>query len=292
MDISELSSKTNNMINEDYFVENDSQKIIQNLNESIAIINMQSKNICRIIKNQKTVGTGFLCNVPNKTFTNLFPVLITSNNISIYYDFIKDKQIILQFNNEDEKVLILNNERKIYISEEYDILFIEIKPNDGFDINYFLEIDDLLYKKNEEDINIKEKDIYLIHYPKNKSKIITFTTMNKISVDKYIIKNLKSINKCSIGCPIFNYSNFKIIGVYNIYNNEIKLNSKNDLMISINEYINEINKKNEIIISLYNNYGYDDYDIFIDGYNNDDIDNKFNRRLYFLENDNVRKKKY
>ena len=223
-----MDCKTNALKNEGIFIETDSKNIECSINKALPIIINQSKNICRIIKNQKTIGTGFLCNIPNPTFSNLFPVLITSNNILKHYDFKKDKQIILQLAKEKQKTLIVNDERKIYSCNkgDYDVLFVEIKQNDELDINNFLEIDESLYKKNELVPNVKEKDIYLMHYPEDDSKIIyTFTTMNKVSSDKYKINNLKTINKCLIGCPILNYSNFKIIGVFNS-NEENRLNQE------------------------------------------------------------------
>ena len=243
-------------MNQDFFLETDSKRMNQFINKALNIINMQTKNICRIIKNG-IIGNGFLCNVSDRTFKRLFPILITSINILKYYDIYNDKKITLQFNNEEVKTLIINDGRKIYKinKEKFVIIFIEIKQSDGFDVNKFLEIDDLLYKKNESesDINIKEKkkDIYLIHYPNNEGNPLkTLTTMNNISIDKYKIRDLKSANEYSTGCPIFNCSNYKVIGIYNLYSNEINLNISNDLTLSINEYIKNMNNKNEIIISL------------------------------------------
>ena len=72
-------------VNKDYFIENDSKEIILSFNKALTTIKNQSKNIYRILKNGKTIGTGFLCNIPNSTYTNLIPVFITSNNILKYY---------------------------------------------------------------------------------------------------------------------------------------------------------------------------------------------------------------
>ena len=158
----------------------------------------------------------------------------------------------MQIAKEEQKALIVDDERKIYSCNkgDYDVLFVEIKQNDGFDVNNFLELDESLYNKDELDPKLKEKDIYLIHYPDDESKMTnTFTTMNKVSSDKYRINNLKSINICSIGCPILNYSNFKIIGVFNS-REETRLNSGNDLIVCINKFINHNNKKSEIYISF------------------------------------------
>ena len=255
-------------VNKDYFIENDSKEIILSFNKALTTIKNQSKNIYRILKNGKTIGTGFLCNIPNSTYTNLIPVFITSNNILKYYDLINDEKIILQCNHEERKDLKINDGRKVYKSNKKGgngILLIEIIENDGFDIDKFLEIDDILYKKHEGSYNSQEKNIYLIHYPNDQSNILkTFTSMNNISLDKYKIKYLKSVNQCSIGCPIINFSNFKIIGIYNMNNNEIHLNQENDLILSINEFIKDIPNKNEIIIYF------------------ESLSNKKHKKIYFL----------
>ena len=58
-------------VNKDYFIENDSKEIILSFNKALTTIKNQSQNIYRILKNGKTIGTGFLCNIPNSTYTNL-----------------------------------------------------------------------------------------------------------------------------------------------------------------------------------------------------------------------------
>ena len=261
-------------MNKDYFIETDSKLIKEFLKASLSAINLQSKNVCRILKNEIIIGNGFLCNISDETLKKFYPVLITSINILKFYDINNDKEITLQFNNEECMSIIINDERKFFKSDKEGIgsLFIEIKKNDGLDIDNFLEIDDLLYKKNELEFDTKEKLIYLIHFlNKGVIPIKTFTIMNHISLYKYKIKDLKSVNECSIGCPIFNCSNLKIIGIYNL-NNEINLNPRNYLISSINEYINDMNNsKNEIIIFL-------------------ESDLKNCKKIYFLKNKKYRDK--
>jgi len=70
----------------------------------------------------------------------------------------------LIFNNSIEKQIFIDELRITITNEEYDFTIIEIKDNDGIELNSFLEIDDQIY---EEKINsiYKDQQVYLLHYP-------------------------------------------------------------------------------------------------------------------------------
>jgi hypothetical protein len=112
--------------------------------EETSIIIEQMKNcICKIIIKElfEKKGTGFFCNIPFKNQN--FQVLITSNNL-INENYIKNnKQIFLTLNdNKEYKEININLEqnRKIYINDFYDIIIIEIKKEDN--ISNFLDLDE------------------------------------------------------------------------------------------------------------------------------------------------------
>ena len=74
----------------------------------------------------------------------MLPVFITKNHI-INKDLLnkKDTKITLYIKEEEnEKELILNENRKKYTNKEYDITIIEIKEEDN--INNYLELDDII----------------------------------------------------------------------------------------------------------------------------------------------------
>ena len=74
-----------------------------------------------------------------------------------------ENEMKLIFNDKFEKILKLNNKRKIYINESKDITIIEIKKEDNYNLNNFLDIDyDIFENVN---LNDKFKSIYIIHFP-------------------------------------------------------------------------------------------------------------------------------
>ncbi len=106
--------------------------------ENLKVIENQKINsICKIINDNQVSGTGFLALIPFPDRLNKLPVLFTCNHV------IKgnENEIKLIFNDKLEKILKLNNIRKIYINKDKDITIIEIKKEDNYDINNFLEID-------------------------------------------------------------------------------------------------------------------------------------------------------
>ena len=107
------------------------------------ITEQMKKSICKI-NYEKKKGTGFLCLIPNPEIDHLLRVLITCNHV--LNDLKIGNQIKLIFN-EKEKILIIDEKRKIYTNTGYDITIIELKENE-FDLYDYLKIDDLMYKKN------------------------------------------------------------------------------------------------------------------------------------------------
>jgi len=227
------------------------------IDETELILKQMRNSICKI-ENENGDGTGFFCQISNKN-------LLTTNHI-INEEIIKDKNIIKVKLN-DNKIKKDLKIKDYYTSIEYDTTIIEINDNDE-NISY-LEIDNDIF---DEDINIKNKSIYIIQYPKygNEQKVaISYGILNKIQ-DKYNIIHYCSTDHGSSGSPILRLSNKKIIGIH-------KQGGKNYnrgtlLKYPINEYLNKYEIKLEIKIEkkdinkdiyfLDNHKDFYDFDVF------------------------------
>ena len=198
---------------------NSPNQIIQkNLyNEQIKIQNML-KNIF-LVGNDEKYGLGFFCNILLKNL-RILPVLIVNNNIIDKEDIFQNKNIIISLSNEETKyILIIDKSRKIFINN-YNIQIIEIKSNDNINKNYFIEIDDFIYKTNIQYLLIN-KLIYQINL--NNKEYLLGTIKNVINDDYYYIKYINIIKDKSPSCFIINLENNKIIGIHLDYDENLNL---------------------------------------------------------------------
>ena len=232
LELDKLGEKENNHIT--IKTENESkinQKVLIGQPIPIRIENEEKINeqmkmfICKILINNK-FGTGFLCSIPFPNKFNLIPVLITNKSIINQEELQNFKKIDFTLDNDrEEKTIYITSERKIYISEKYDITFIEINPKID-DIDNFLETNIS---------NIKsEKNIYVFQY-KNENKCIkSYGIINKINGSNIT----HSCSNFSEG-PILLSDDLKLIGI----------NTGNGQGILLEEPINEfyyyITNKNE-----------------------------------------------
>ena len=227
------------------------------------ILFQMEKYICKIyLGNGKNgTGTGFFCKIP---FQNkVLPVLITNNHIldendikngkiiklSIYDNNIKTNKSNNEVNNEEIKIIKIDNSRKKYTNPDnkIDITIIEIKSIDK--INYFLEYDKDIINKNEEFINLdyKNKSIYILHYP-NGELNVSYGLINDI-IDKKIINHKCCTEKGSSGSPILLLKTFKVIGIhYGEGPNKINLNCGTFIKYAIDLFNIKYQNNNEIII--------------------------------------------
>ena len=183
--------------------------------ETMKIIDEQAKhNIFRIDKTN-SVGTGFFCLIPFPDQTNRLPVLATCHHVLNKDDIAIGNQICLIFKNGEKKFLKIDKDRKTYTSDEkkYDTTFIEIKKEDGFDINEMIEIDKNLYKENLSEIYAKSS-IYITHYPNGKEIKLSFEILQNITEDNYRIFHFCSTKEGSSGSPILNLKNYNVIGIH------------------------------------------------------------------------------
>ena len=237
------------------------------------IFKQMEKSIYKI-KCSKGVGTGFLCLIPFPTKLNKLPTLITSNHVLPENNIAANQKIEYSFNDDKEfNSIIIDEDRKKYTNENYDITIIEIKPEeDKIDLNSFLEIDDGIYEENINE-KYKQKTIYILHYPQSGTIKISYGVIKFINEKNFNIGHLCITYGGSSGGPLINLNNYKVIGVHkggivenkinvgtlinapikDFYNNtknikkekeEIKMkkieNEKLNTLIEIKEEINEI----------------------------------------------------
>ena len=200
------------------------KKLVISVNKQckLKILEQMEKSICKIIKNDGTFGTLFFCNIPHQG-QNL-KVLITSDKIIDKQDIKQLKKIKISLDDDkNNKEIELEENRTIYINKKDSITIIEMKENsrENKDIIY-LDIDDELYEKELNNIYNDNKPCYGIQYTKNKKIAASYGNIKDIK--KGQIEYLCPFDKSSIGFPIFNLSNNKIIGIHKENNLGIILN--------------------------------------------------------------------
>ena len=199
--------------------------------------------VCKIYLEKGGIGTGFFCKIPFNN--NLLPVLITNNHILNENDIDNNKIINIMINNEVKKIEIDNLRKKYTNSDKkIDITIIEIKPNKDKIYNY-LEIDDINKKKENIELEYKNKSIYILHYP-NEELSVSYGLMNNI-IDNMTINHYCNTEEGSSGSPILSLKTFKIIGIHYGSDKNIKFNYGTFIKYAIDEF-NKYNKKEINII--------------------------------------------
>ena len=92
------------------------------------------------IENNGIKGTGFVCKLKITKSDGFLPVLITTTQLYTKDDFYKDKKVEFKIQ-EDSYILSIDNFRKSYISDNYEIAILEVKREDNLDVDSFLEME-------------------------------------------------------------------------------------------------------------------------------------------------------
>ena len=182
------------------------------------------KFLCKIQSKTLGYGTGFLCKIPfpNKyDTTNFLPVLITNSNI-IENDEIAIGQSLLLYLGNEKYLIKIDNSRKIYINDKYNIIIIEINENDKLKTNSFLEIDNDIYKDKLNEIYIG-KSIYLFYFQNGKELKYSSGSMKNINNNDYTFEHSCLCDIGSLGAPLMLLSNKKLVGMHKGIN-EVKYN--------------------------------------------------------------------
>ena len=186
--------------------------------EQISYIKKQMEQCICKFKNFEKIN-GFLCKISFPNQNNLLPVLIISNYLLIK----NEKNIYFSTNNDKINYTItIDKTRKIYGDETNNLYIIEIKKDDGIDIDTFLEIDEDIYK-NEKNKDFNDIPIYLIYYSDTNNPEFSLGSI-KIITNKNNFDYFCANNPDTFGIPIINLLNYKIIGIKKESNKEIKIN--------------------------------------------------------------------
>jgi len=207
-------------------------------------IEQNKYSVCKIIKDEKQFGTGFLCIIPFPDKLNQLPVLITCNHVLSKEDIKIGKEINLNFSDDYIKKLYIDKSRKVYTNDKkYDLTIIEIKQDDGFKISKMLEIDNDI-NDLDDDENLKKyenKSMYMIHYP-NGNNSLSFGTIEKVCDDNIEIIHLCPSRDGSSGSPIINYNTFKVVAIHIGRHKTNNINFGKILRKPLKEFNNNENK--------------------------------------------------
>ena len=199
----------------DYIPEKDlkGQPTSTSISSLKTIIEQTEKCICKIKCNDGGHGTGFFCIIYLDDW-NFVRTLITNYHVLNNNDISKEKKIEFSMNDDKENFkLEIDETRKIFTNEIYDITIIEINENDGLKRDSFLEIDNTIYD-NDKMKNLEKRSIYLLHYPKGEEMKFSKNIIQSIDEDSNNIRHLCDSNSGSSGGPLINSINNKVIGIH------------------------------------------------------------------------------
>ena len=210
------------------------------------ILDLAKKSIGKIKSNEQDIATCFFCAIPFPDKYNRLPVLVTNNHVLKKDDITEGKIIRFSTNNEEHKFEIkIDENRKKYTNEKYDITFIEIKKDtDNININSFLDIDDETFEENLENLLVK-RSVYLLHYPHGNLSEYSSGIMKGFFLDeKFSFRHSCQTQNGSSGSPVINLINHKVIGIHKGYKENLKYNIGTVLKDPINDfYLNITNPK-------------------------------------------------
>ena len=203
---------------------------------------LEKSKIVTKIKINNLTGSGLLCKIPFPDEKNIIPMLVTCNHILKNEDITQGKMISFTLDNDKKAFEILIDEsRKIYSNEEYDITMLEIRLSDGLNIETFLEIDENIFSKNSNEI-IKNELVFLLSYPKGENLSISNGLIKDIEENGYTIHHLCDTCQGCAGGPILN-QNLKVIAIHVGYYKNKNFNIGTFLKKPIEDFIKQKNNK-------------------------------------------------
>ena len=134
--------------------------------------------------------------------------------------------------------------RIIYYNKIYNITIIEINDYDNMNMNNFLEIDDDNLFGNNIKTFYENKSIYILHYINNGKASVSYGKINSLLQNN--INHMCYIESSSIGGPILNLTNNKVIGLTLFGNQGTIIN------YPIEDFINRY--QNQQQINMMNNF--------------------------------------
>ena len=193
------------------------------------------------VENNGIKGTGFFCKLKIPKSDDFLPVLITNTQVYTKDDFYIDKRVKFKIQ-ETPFILDVDDFRKSYISDTYEIAVLEVKRYDGIDVDSFLEI--------ESDDNFQQDKLY----KNNNLGLVTFNKEDKIyEALKFTIKSINrnlydfqytcELNEEFKGYPIININSNKIVGIHKEIDKINNVNNGMLLNVPITDFFDEIWRK-------------------------------------------------
>ena len=162
------------------------------------------KSICKIIYKNK-FGTGFLI----KFYKGEKELLcLMTNEHVITKEMIESKETVnINYNYEKKWIQIKLDERGRYIKydQNMDITIIEMKPDDKIKEKYFLI-------PNTKNIDYKNKDIYIVQFPKGEN--LSYSEGKIKDINEYELIYDASTKPGSSGSPILLKNTAEVIGIH------------------------------------------------------------------------------
>lgn len=202
------------------------------IDKTSKILDQMKKSICKI-KTKNGRGTGFFCTAELKS--KEAQLLITSHHIVDKKILDSDGSLDIIIDNDEEKTIEINEKRKVYINKEYDLTIIELREKDK--IKDFLELDNIF----DNDYNLSNQSIYLLQYSKlgkDQKAAVSYGMLKEI--EGYDMVNYCNALTGSIGGPILNLQNNKVIGMHREASSE-GINKATFLKFALEEFFNNEN---------------------------------------------------
>ena len=246
------------------------------------ILEQLKKSIFKYKINDKSI-TGFLCKIPfGKEVINS----LVMNYQIIDEKFIEENKSLKISFNDNKEILEINLvlERKKNFLKIFDITIIEIRSEDGINNENFLELDDS-FLKNHSELSYKDESIYVLQYKEENRASVSYGLILEDGGNE--IKIYSDISECSLGAPILNLTNNKVIGICkeftnysidrkginfkyvirhimeNVHKNEINNENKNELIIGIKVENSDINKEIHFMYNIFQKNKEEDININI-----------------------------
>ena len=190
------------------------------------------KSICRINSNGEK-GIGIFCKFPLPPTNDNSYVLIAHSKFIGSKEIFDQKKITFSLDDEDDqKTLLIDDSRKVYINEEkYKITIIEIRDEDNIGKDYFsnVELDDI------SDENYFKQKLGIFN-PDNKNEGIVGQIQN-IDPTGYKFDYSCQTSNFIEGTPIINLVTHKFIAINNSYDDKNKISIGTFLKMPISEFI-------------------------------------------------------
>ena len=149
--------------------------------------------------------------------------------------------------NNEQKIINLGNNRNIYSSKNYNTTIIELKDTDN--INYFLDLDDNLFRNELKDF-FKYQSIYILQYLFTGSSSVSYGIINEFN--GFNMNHSCFAESGSIGAPILNLTNNKVIGISLDSKENNTFNFGFILYYSIQEFMNQNRNNNPFMNNNFN----------------------------------------